>query len=494
MASASSLKVYRCAQVFAGLFCLMHMISLPVAISYDGHIYIEMASVLGSSRFPADWNVARTPLFPLALKGAFWALGRQPLAVIGVSSVLGLSATLILGYIARRIAGEIVAALVMVVLALFPTFVAYQHFALTEAGTSFFLILLAAALLLPANRPWQLWMKTGLVVVTLVAGFYWRQALLQLAPVAGVLYVPGAWLYAQRLFPGKFIWGKLSRGTAIILAQAILIGVIPYVAAKPWARYTNEPGMRDVTLRQGMLRQALLPPEDSYTGPIRDEYMAALRESLFRGNMYSGLRPDLLGKVSGEIYVRPMDTSVPAFYLNLIRRYPGRYAAGVGRTLILFSGVNGLVSENRNSREMVLSATSTGAKLGDGPTEIQGAIKADFQQITKASVVLRFLRALFPFYDVLIIIANIVTLAGLATGIARRDIRAIVLCGVPVVYMVFCALVLASIDRYAFPAYPMVLADSILVPVIWVQAIRSRIVPSPVPLAAKLSIPTKQIG
>ncbi|PWU08263.1 MAG: hypothetical protein C5B51_08045, partial [Terriglobia bacterium] len=149
--------IYRCALVFITLFWIAHMISLPVAVTYDGFIYIDMADVLGSSRFPQDWNFARTPLFPLTLKLAFWAFGRQPLAVIAVSSTLGLAGTFIVGRLVRRYAGEVAAALAMVVMALFPTSVAYQHFALTEVGTAFFLVLIAAALLLPADRPRQVW-------------------------------------------------------------------------------------------------------------------------------------------------------------------------------------------------------------------------------------------------------------------------------------------------------------------------------------------------
>src|SRR5215472_7968259 len=73
------LHFYHMAIGLAIAISFLHLISLPVAVSYDGFVYIDMADVLGSARFPQDWNIARTPLFPLYLKLSFWLFGRQPL-------------------------------------------------------------------------------------------------------------------------------------------------------------------------------------------------------------------------------------------------------------------------------------------------------------------------------------------------------------------------------------------------------------------------------
>jgi hypothetical protein len=55
------------------------------------------------------------------------------------------------------------------------------------------------------------------------------------------------------------------------------------------------------------------------------------------------------------------------------------------------------------------------------------------------------------------------TLAGLLVAVVQRH-RIVALCGIPVLYMVPPALTLASIDRYAFPAYAIVLATLVIVP------------------------------
>ncbi|PWU11280.1 MAG: hypothetical protein C5B51_02985 [Terriglobia bacterium] len=309
-------------------------------------------------------------------------------------------------------------------------------------------------------------------MAALIAGFYWRQALLQLSPFAAILYLAGSWR-SRTLFPGHLVQEKLSRGAAILVVLALLIGVLPYLAAKPWGRYTNEPGMRDVMLRQAMIRQALLPPDDPYVTPNEQAYALALSQSIVDGRFYSGLREDLLGEISGPIFSKPMPTSVPSFFWTLVRRHPGRYAAGVGRTLLLFAGVKGLESENHISLTIILSPDLPDAKLGDGPPAIQRAIKDDFSQKTKPGAVLKLLWGLSSGYEALLLVASLVTFAGLIIGVIRREFWTVVLCGIPIMYMVLCALLLASIDRYAFPAYPLVIADCVLVPATWLRAYNS---------------------
>jgi hypothetical protein len=88
--------VYSAAVLSVTFRCFAYVVSLPLGISYDGHIYIGLADILGTHRFPADWKpvrsdiLFRTPLFPSALKISFWVLGKQPLAPIVVASAAGL--------------------------------------------------------------------------------------------------------------------------------------------------------------------------------------------------------------------------------------------------------------------------------------------------------------------------------------------------------------------------------------------------------------------
>jgi hypothetical protein len=65
--------------VLALLFHALHGLVLPIMISWDGYLYVQLADILGTSQFPSKWDFLRTPLFPLSLKMAFVISGKNPL-------------------------------------------------------------------------------------------------------------------------------------------------------------------------------------------------------------------------------------------------------------------------------------------------------------------------------------------------------------------------------------------------------------------------------
>ena len=95
-------RLYRCALWFAALFHLAHVPSLPLVMGYDGFLYVRLAEILGRPQFATEWDYLRTPLFPCFLKVAFWLLGRQALAAIAVSSLLGFVGVWMLSAAVRR--------------------------------------------------------------------------------------------------------------------------------------------------------------------------------------------------------------------------------------------------------------------------------------------------------------------------------------------------------------------------------------------------------
>jgi len=457
------------------LFWIAHVLSLPIAISYDGYIYLDLADVIGSARFPQDWHPGRTPLYPLALKAAFAVLGKGPLAAIAVSSLFGLGATMLLTFATRRLVGPLWAALVLIILTFYPTFVAFQHFVLTETGTAFFLALLLYLLLWLPHSAGAAWAKTAGLVATLAVGYYWRPAILSTAPFVAILH--GIGLYRVQL-SGKEAYqplGWASKGRIAFLgAHLLLVAVVPSLLAKPWAKFGKDTAMMDVTLRQGIIRQALLPPEHPYVGQHRQAYERAIQESYASGNLYSGLRADLHGAMCDRIFPGVSPLSPRQLFFELIRTYPLRYLAGVSRTMALYAGAMALQSENRISREMILSPGWRGAKLGDGPPRIMAKIKEDFQQQTSDGFVLHLLHWLAPIYDAYTIYASLAVFVGLLVGLWLREAPIITLALVPLSFVLPAALVLASIDRYAFPAYPAAFVGGVTVPVLLYRHFRRR--------------------
>ena len=87
------IDLFRISIALFALFTLAHILTVPVAISYDGFQYIDLAGVLFSSRFPHDWMYSRTPLYPLCLKASFGIFGQQPLAIILTATLAGTATT-----------------------------------------------------------------------------------------------------------------------------------------------------------------------------------------------------------------------------------------------------------------------------------------------------------------------------------------------------------------------------------------------------------------
>src|SRR4051794_27571251 len=199
-------RAYHFAILFAIAFTFAHLISLPIGITYDGFQYLDGADILGSSRFPTDWYRNRTPLYSLTLKASFFLFGHQPLAALLVSTAMGLGTVLLLGRAARLLAGEWCGALVLLLVSLFPTSVAYQHLILTETGTSFFIALLITIALQQPKTQRAVWLQAALFGVVLTAGYYWRQLLLDLAPLAALIWLVRNWAFVRQGRAAAYLW------------------------------------------------------------------------------------------------------------------------------------------------------------------------------------------------------------------------------------------------------------------------------------------------
>jgi hypothetical protein len=467
-ARLSPRTLYFAAMACAVFLCVIYLVSLSVGISYDGHVYIDLADMLGTARFFKEWNPARTPLFPLALKISFWLFGKQALALIVVMSAAGVAGILILGIIVKELAGYLAGAITMIAVSLFPTFVTYERMVLTETGT--FLILACMVLLslwIPVNTRSAWWKTLGLALVC-CAGYYWRQNLLSMAYWLALLHLI-AW---RTSLPGKLPGWKDSRLT-VTLAQCILIVLVPNVGAHLWTPYANNSGVMDLVLRFGIVKQAVPDPEDRFIGPDEQFYESAIQTSLFHGHLYSGLRADLDTQLAEKVFSR-YSGSARDLFIRLIRDYPGRYAAAVGRTALLFAGAKGLQDESEIFRDQILSPNFPGARIGGGPEPLTKRNRDYFALRAQPSAVQVFLRKLVGFYDFYLTAGFIVCIVGLVLSVAWLDFRLFAFTATPFVYLVPYLVILLSVDRYAFPAYPFILASPLVVGVALARRISGR--------------------
>lgn len=445
--------------LFAFGFTLLHFIAVPIGITYDGLQYIHLADVIGSSHFVQQWVPPRAPLFPLTMKVAFWLVGRHALAPTLVSTTLGLTAVFFVGVIARRLCNARIGALAIVLATMYPTSVAYQHFVLTEAGTSFFLSALTVCLLSTPRNARNAWWKTAILALILSCGYYWRETVQTLAIITALLHVLiaiGHAAYSTRS-------GQISVRKGVLAAQFLTILLVPYAASSVWTHIVDTSIWKKMAFRQGLFRQAFVPPEDTTVVAAPARYRQAIRESLVTGNFYSGLRSDLLVDVLDKSASATAVQDPQRQFVRGLYAYPGRYISAAARTAALFIGLPGaLESENRIFRDQVLAGT--GSAIGDGPAEIRAEIAAQFHQRGSHSAVLTMLRALTLPYDRLIIVGSLLTVGGFLYGCVRRDLGLITVCAMPLCYVAFYVAILDSIDRYALPVYPAVLANCVIVP------------------------------
>ncbi len=468
-ARISGRTIYFSAMACAVLLGVVYLASLSVGISYDGHDYIDLADILGTARFPAAWNPFRTPLFPLALKISFWLFGKQALALVMVMSTAGIAGILVLGIIVKDLAGYIAGAVIIIVLSLYPTLVAYERMVLTETGTFLFIALMVLLSIQIPRDGRQNWLKTAGLIVVCSVGFYWRQNLLSLSYWLAFLHLL-AW---RSSLPGKAAVRRRGPTLAVTLVQCVLIVVLPNAAAQLWNSSTHSAQLFDFMLGYGIVKQAVPDPKDPFIGPDEQAYESAIQSSLFHGHLYSGIRANLADTLSNRLLSR-YSGSRRDLFIRLIRDYPGRYAAAAGRTFLLFGGAKNLEDENQIFRDQILSPTFVGARIGDGPEPVSSRDKEYFAQKTQPSAVQALLRFLVRLYDPAFTAGFIVSAVGLVLSIAWLDFNLFLFTATPFVYLLPYVVTLSSGDRYGFPVHAFFLASPLVVGAAVAKRVRAR--------------------
>lgn len=445
--------------IAASLVTCLHFAALPLVIPYDGHEYIDFADVLLSSRFPRDWQPPiRTPGYPLLLKAAFGLVGRQPLAVVAVNIALAWGLLLLIAHGVRVIAGGTAAGWAVVAVACFPLSVAYQHHVLTEIGVATLLAAATAVLIMPAGTARAGWLKALALAATLTSGYFLRQSLQFVFPVAALLFPLS--LVHRPSDPWRVVFGRLPSGGWRIAAQTAVVAILPVAVSFLWEPYLDSRGIRDYMLKQGVLRQALLPVGDPLVEPASDAYAAAVAQAWQADRLVSGIEATEVGRLAGPLYPR-LDPAGPT-YLRLATHHPTRFAAGFGRTLLLFVGWPAAQSTNKSAEHAAFGPTlgQAGNRIDPGPPMLDASTRAAFEQTTAMSPVAAVLWWLAPVYDRGFVPAGFLTLVGFGlAGLVARDLRLVSVAALPLAYLLAHAALLASEDRYAFPAQPLFLAS-----------------------------------
>jgi 4-amino-4-deoxy-L-arabinose transferase-like glycosyltransferase len=424
-----------------------HFIALPLLITWDGHDYVDLADVLGSPRFPGDWRLLRAPLFPLGLKISFLIFGRGPLAAELVPLVMAVLGCLLLASSVRRVAGERAAAATLALLALYPALIAFEHAILTETGTFFFLALSLRLSLWNPRTPADAWKKALGLGLALGAGYYWRQALFLLAPWFALLHVLS--------IPGPIHGNR--RGLALAGLQAILVMLLPWSFGAPWRMELGAERLSSLNatvMNSFVIRQAVIPPEDGRVASVRETYRAAIGHA----DPLAGIPwREIPGITSGMAPVWKQEGTL-RWFASIAGEYPGRYARAVGRTLLLFAGLDSAENEIHDNSNLVLSPDVQGSLIGAGRPPLMEKDRRELAMSTGDGLLRAGLRGLVRPYAWLVIAGNLATLGLLAFSLWRRDLGRLAFSGTAAVFALSHALPLFSIPRFMLPVYPITLA------------------------------------
>ena len=456
---------FRLALAAVLLFTFVHMLALPLIVSPDGIWYVRLANVLAGPAIISHWDFYRTPLFPLALNVAFRIGGEQPHMALLVSGIFGLTGVVLTGLVVRRVAGATSGAIALVVLAFYPVLVGYQHLLLTETGNFFWIALMLWSLVRVAKDFHGSAIGMGCwIALVIAAAYYWRPTLLNLSPIAAVALVLLRLLPPNDRRPYSQFMDRLRREGRRVAATALIIALGPWVLAFPWKQLTDryKPNAYSRFFAEGIFRQILVPPDDPMLASVRTEYEADIARDLVNGRLPPG---GVGGGGRYELRQKFYKIFEHLPFAALIRRYPARYISGAARAILFYLAVphHGGDYENAAFSHYVFwlwpSTDSLEHSLG---WEVKEPELAPLP-FGGGALIGRWLDKINPAYIWLVFASSILSLLWFGVSLKQGDAVGLTLTGLPLAFLLMHALTLETIDRYGFPAYPMLLANAVIV-------------------------------
>lgn len=455
---------YRLAICFTILFQFVHFAALPPYVNYDGMQYTYLARLLFTPSFHSGWDFQRTPLLPFLLRSAFFLGGDQPVSAILPSMLFGAGGILLLGSVVRQVASKTYAAATLVVLNCYPYIVGYQHIVLTEIGTFFMFSLLLWSLLRVSSSPdSRSYIFPVQIALVLALGYYQRPTFIYLAPWISVLYILLAIAPAGEAISYAALRYGMRQRYGFILPRAVVIVILPWLLCLPWRALTGETVSHAANraIGFGMTRQAMIPPTDPRLGALGAEYGQVVQETLGDGRFH----PDGLGLAHFSMFLSMGELVDRIGPMAFIRDYPWGYVKGWFRTMIVYMGY---------PREPVDCENSMFSRIlfRDWPTDYTLEKTLGWQAkygffsppaYSGGAALGQFLASLVRPYTSLLLASTWISLLWLVFCLRKPDPVAIAMAGLPLGFLAFHALTLFSASRYAFPTYPLFLANLICV-------------------------------
>jgi hypothetical protein len=457
---------YRVAIIIAVSLTFAYALCFPLIVSYDGMEYTRLAYVLFSPDFASEWNFYRTPLFPLALRAAFFLGGEQPESALLVTTLFGLAGTLLIGAAVRRIATGTSGAMALLILTVYPVLIGYEHLLLSETGTFFFLALVLCLFtrFATSQNP-RNWSHVVGICLAVGIGYYWRPTIIYLSPVLAVLYAITG-LLAPYSASGRLDVLNLFRGEELVtFFKTLVIGILPWLLAAPWMMEMAHRNIKpsDLVLPFGLYKQVVVPLSD----PVLRDYVKQYQAVIDRNSRNGVLPVDgvALGD-SHELSVRIASAFNKAGVIRLIGRYPLRYTSAVIRSMAFFLGWPSAIrvdDENTNFARAALGLWPPSDSLSSSLGWDVANKKLTPGTYSGGAWLGSTLTRVLPVYEWLLRSGSLAAIGLLCLGVIRRLPKILAVSSIPLSFLFLHALTALPADRYAFPVYPLLLANLVLI-------------------------------
>jgi hypothetical protein len=308
------------------------------------------------------------------------------------------------------------------------------------------------------------WSYVIAICLALALGYYWRPTIIYLSPVLAVLYAFTA-LLAEYPVRGKLEVLNLFRvGNLRIFFKTLVIGILPWLLAAPWMMEMAHQNIKpsDLVLPFGLYKQVVVPLAD----PVLRDYVKQYQAVIDRNSRNSALPVDgvPLGD-SHELSTRIATAFNNAGVIRLIGRYPLRYTSAVIRSMAFFLGWPSSIrvdDENTNFARAALDlwppSDSLSSSLGWDLTNkklIPGTYSG-------GAWLGSTLKRVFPIYEWLLRLGSLAAIGLLCLGVIRKLPIVLAVSAIPLAFLFLHALTVLPADRYAFPTYPLLLANLVL--------------------------------
>lgn len=456
---------YRLALSLLIIVTFIHLLSLPLVVSYDGMEYIYLANLTFTHSFSSAWNYLRTPGFPSALKLAFFLGGEQPQAALMITSFAGVAGALLTGSVVRTVAGNTAGAVTLLLLTFYPVLVCYEHMLLSETGIFFFLALLVWLLVkYRAQAQPSRGSLPILLACAIALGYYWRPTIIYLSPAIALGYLFLAYLPSESFHPYREFWANIQKEPFSAVRGFVIVALGPFLLAYPWIHLSNQhPTTAQLeTVTTGMYKQIMVPPSDPVNAPLRTQYEAIIQQDAPMGRLpLDGL--SIVGEGRFAFIKRLSAVYIQTGLMKLIAAHPGRYVAGVTRAFIHFLGVPHHVPDDENWQfsGYVFQLWSSDQSFPHTPGWISGLKQFKPKPYGGGAFIGRFFGVLGPLYIPFVLLCSIVSLWWFFAALRGGNATGLVMAGIPLAFLLLHSLTMMAAARYAFPVYPLMIANCV---------------------------------